>query len=115
MILITGKKYDVLKELAMVWLPALGTLYFALAGIWDLPAAEKVVGTIVAIDTFVGIILHLSSRAYATSDDRFDGEINVSETEQKKSIDLVLKDLDPNEVEKQDQLLFKVNKPTESV
>jgi hypothetical protein len=109
LILITGKKYDALKELALVWLPALGTLYFVLAGIWGLPSAEQVVGTIVAIDTFVGVVLHLSSNAYAKSDQRFDGEVNVVETADKKTFSLDLKG-DPNEIHKQDSLVLKVNK-----
>lgn len=48
----------------MVFLPALGTLYFALAGIWNLPCGEQVVGTIAAIDTFMGVILGISSANY---------------------------------------------------
>lgn len=60
----SNKTYDVLKYLAQVVLPALGTLYFALAGIWNLPYAEQVVGTITAIDTFLGVILRISSNQY---------------------------------------------------
>ena len=61
-----NKVYDVLKFIAQIVLPALGTLYFALAGIWGevLPYGEQVVGTIAAIDTFLGAILGLSSRSY---------------------------------------------------
>lgn len=62
--LITGKLYDRLKFLAMILLPALGTLYFALAGLWDLPKAMQVVGTVTAVDLFLGTILGLSTRAY---------------------------------------------------
>lgn len=109
MILITGKTYDALKYLAQVVLPALGTLYFALAGIWSLPSAQEIVGTIVAVDTFLGVVLHLSSTAYAKSDARFDGEINVSETPEKKEFSLDLKDMHPEEIEKKDELTFKVN------
>lgn len=110
MILITGKKYDTLKYIAQVVLPALGTLYFALAGIWNLPSAEQIVGTIVAVDTFLGVVLHLSSNAYAKSDARFDGAINVTESDQAKTFSLDLKDMHPDEIEKKDQLTFKVNK-----
>ena len=53
--------YDVLKWVAMYLLPALGTLYFALAGIWGLPYGEQIVGTITAIDTFLGVILGIST------------------------------------------------------
>lgn len=59
-----NKTYDVLKWVAMILLPAAGTLYFALAGIWGLPYAEQIVGTITAIDTFLGVILGLSSSQY---------------------------------------------------
>lgn len=60
----SNKVYDILKQIAMVWLPALGTLYFALAGIWGLPYAEQIVGTITAIDTFLGAILGITTAQY---------------------------------------------------
>lgn len=60
----SDKTYDVLKWIAMYLLPALGTLYFALAGIWSLPYGEEVVGTITAIDTFLGVLLGISSAQY---------------------------------------------------
>lgn len=60
----SNKVYDILKEIALVWLPAIGTLYFALAGIWGFPYAEQVVGTITAIDTFLGTVLHISNKLY---------------------------------------------------
>lgn len=60
----SNKTYDVLKYIAQVVLPALGTLYFALAGIWGFPYGEQIVGTITAIDTFLGVILRISSNVY---------------------------------------------------
>ena len=60
----SNKTYDRLKWLAMYFLPALGTLYFALAGIWGLPYGEQLVGTITAIDTFLGVILGISKSKY---------------------------------------------------
>ncbi len=59
-----NKTYDVLKWIALYLLPAIGTLYFALAGIWNLPYGEEVVGTITAADTFLGVILGISSANY---------------------------------------------------
>ncbi len=61
---LSDKVYDVLKWIAMYLLPALGTLYFALAGIWNFPCGEEVVGTITAIDTFLGVILGISTAQY---------------------------------------------------
>lgn len=56
--------YDVLKWIAQILLPAVGTLYFAIAGIWGLPYAEQIVGTITAVDTFLGVLLGLASSQY---------------------------------------------------
>lgn len=61
---LSDKKYDILKYIAQYFLPALGTLYFALAGIWGLPYGEEVVGTITAVDTFLGVLLGISTSAY---------------------------------------------------
>lgn len=60
----SNKVYDVLKWIAMYMLPALGTLYFAIASIWGLPYGEQIVGTITAIDTFLGVILGISTVQY---------------------------------------------------
>lgn len=59
-----NKVYDVLKWVALLLFPAVGTLYFALSGIWGLPYGEEVVGTITAIDTFLGAILGISNSQY---------------------------------------------------
>lgn len=63
----SNKTYDILKAIAMYILPALGTLYFALAGIWGFPYGEQIVGTITAIDTFLGVLLKCMSVKYAKS------------------------------------------------
>lgn len=56
--------YDVLKFIAQILLPALGTLYFALAQIWVFPYAEEIVGTITAVDAFLGAVLRISTAQY---------------------------------------------------
>ena len=61
---LSNKVYDILKWIAMYLLPALGTLYFALAGIWGFPYGEQIVGTITTIDTFLGVILGISTAQY---------------------------------------------------
>lgn len=60
----SNKVYDALKWIAQYFLPALGTLYFALADVWGLPYGEQVVGTIVAVDTFLGVVLGISTAQY---------------------------------------------------
>lgn len=62
--MMTNSTYDILKFIAQIVLPALGTLYFALASIWGLPYGEQIVGTITAIDAFMGALLGVSTAVY---------------------------------------------------
>lgn len=67
MIFQDDRTYDVLKWIALILLPAVAVLYSSLAGIWSLPYADAVPQTIMAIDTFLGVILQISSDKYANS------------------------------------------------
>lgn len=60
----SNKTYDILKWVAQLLLPALATLYAALATIWGFPYGEEIVGTISAVDVFLGAILKISSNHY---------------------------------------------------
>lgn len=60
----SNKTYDILKYITQIVIPAIGTLYFALAGIWGFPYGEQIVGTLTAIDTFLGVCLGISSKQY---------------------------------------------------
>lgn len=53
-----------LTKLAQGYLPLAGTLYFALSEIWGLPYAAQIVGTITAVDAFLGGCLALSTKNY---------------------------------------------------
>ena len=61
---LSNRVYDILKWIALYLLPALGTLYFALAGIWEFPYGEEIVGTITALNTFLGVLLGISTAQY---------------------------------------------------
>lgn len=61
---ISNKVYDILKWIAQILLPAIATLYFALAQIWGFPYGEEIVGTISAIDAFLGVCLGISTAQY---------------------------------------------------
>lgn len=61
---VSDKVYNILKAIAMYILPALGTLYFALAGIWGFPYGEQIVGTITAVDTFLGVFIKVLQVQY---------------------------------------------------
>jgi hypothetical protein len=60
----SNKIYDVLKWIVMIVLPAIATLYSALAGIWNLPYGEQIVSTITAAAAFLGTVLMISSVQY---------------------------------------------------
>jgi len=63
----SNKIYDTLKYITQIVIPAVATLYFALAGIWGFPYGEQIVGTLTAIDTFLGVCLGISTAKYNKS------------------------------------------------
>ena len=60
----SNKVYDILKWIALIFLPALGALYFGLAKIWGFPYATEIVGTISVVDAFLGALLGISTANY---------------------------------------------------
>lgn len=105
--LLSNKFYDVLKNLALVVFPAIGTFYFVLAGIWGLPAAEQVVATIVAVDAFLGVIVKLGDASYNKSEARFDGDMVIQPSATGKFVHVEL-NKPPGEVADQDEAIFKI-------
>lgn len=103
----SNSTYDALKRAVTVVLPAVGTLYFALAVIWGLPRAEDVVGSIAAVNVFLGVVLALSNSSYKKSDAPFDGALEITNVEGGKKVALALDDL-PNALENKDQVTFRV-------
>lgn len=106
-VLLTGKTYDIMKRVAQLYLPALGTLYFAVAGIWGLPSAEEVVGTIVAVDTFLGVILGISSANFDKSPMKYDGTLAIENHDESGS-EINLKEVDLNALANKDTITFRV-------
>lgn len=109
---LSNKFYNQLKFIAQILLPALGSLYFSLAGLWGLPAAEQVVGTVVVIDTFLGVLLSLNTQVYNQSDAKYDGAIHLGELDgDQRTFRLEL----PNtaaDIENADEIVLKVKQPT---
>lgn len=56
--------YDVLKWLCIVFLPAFSTLYWSFASIWAWPYAEQILGSIAAVETFIGALIGISHVNY---------------------------------------------------
>lgn len=102
-----NKLYDLLKWIAQYFFPAMGTLYFVLSGIWGFPYGEQVVGTITAIDVFLGVILGISSAQYNKTKD---GSFLIDTSDPQKNVfRLVLdKELDLNELSDKSTLSLKI-------
>lgn len=105
--ILSNKHYDILKWIAQVVLPGLGTLYFALAGIWGFPYGEQIVGTITAIDTFLGLLLGISTNNYKKAG--ADGIMHVDATNPEKDVySLELND-DPAKLAEKKTITFRVD------
>jgi hypothetical protein len=107
-VLFTGPVYDIMKKIAQLYLPAVGTLYFALAQIWGLPAGEEVVGTIIAVDTFLGLCLGISTKTYNETDARFDGHMVVEEHDGEST--MRMKSIDVKALDTKDEIRLKVTR-----
>jgi hypothetical protein len=106
--LLNNKVYNVLKFIALVLLPALGTLYFVLAQIWGLPDPEKVLGTISAVDTFLGAMLGISNKQYQSDPARFDGTLAIEDHEDGSSLRLT--QVDPKALVEKDEIVFRIDR-----
>lgn len=119
--LLTSETYDKLKKLVQLVLPALGALYFGLSQLWDLPAAEEIVGTFAVFAAFFGSLLGISSAQYNNQNQRpagfvsdqhanniGQGTIVLSTSEEGKTI-FTIQDLDdPDELKLRNQIVFDV-------
>lgn len=102
---LSDKAYDILKWLAMYFIPALGTLYFALAQIWGLPYGQEIVGTLSAVDTFLAVLLGISKSNYPG-----DGQIMMdSSSPETNSYRIVLNDETLDAIKDKKFVSLKVN------
>jgi len=95
--------YNALKWVAQYFLPALGTLYFTLCSIWGLPYGEQVLGTITAVDLFVGGLLGISKRNYTG-----DGTMIVDTSDPEKDVYRMELNDELDNLANKDSITFKV-------
>ena len=60
----SNKVYDILKWIALIFLPAFAVFYGAVGPVWGWFRPDDMVYTIVAVDTFLGALLGVSTAAY---------------------------------------------------
>lgn len=80
--------YNKVKWTALTLLPAIATLYFMLGNLWGFPNVEQVIGSITAVETFLGLLLGISTRQYNKTANVIDGDLIVSEVDGEKFISL---------------------------
>lgn len=102
--------YDAFKFVAQIVLPALGTLYFALSQIWGFPYGEEVVGTITAIDIFLGVILGISTKGYNNLPDNYDGTLGIAHGEGEKDTAVLSMSMPIEELKRKDSISLRVRK-----
>lgn len=105
---LSNRVYDALKFMTLILLPALATLYFAVAQIWGLPKAEEVVGTIAAVSAFLGVVARVSTSAYMKSANPYDGDmLIIPKPDGGKTFSMELNG-DPADLEKQATVTFRM-------
>lgn len=100
--------YKILKYTTQIILPAIATLYFALAGIWGFPCGEEVVGTIAALTTFLGVVLGIGTYRYNKLEDGTDGAIVIDADDDISGSAYVQFGKEIDELKGKDQLVLKV-------
>lgn len=74
---LTNGQYDALNKFNLVILPAFGSLYFGLGGLWGLPAVEQVSGTVLLVSTFLGVVIKVLRGQYDASDESVHGDLMI--------------------------------------
>lgn len=99
--------YDWLKWTTLILLPAFATLYYTLGMIWGFPNITEIVGSIAAVQTFLGVLLGLSTFSYNRSDANIDGDILIDRESQMASL---IFNSDANALQHKSTVQFKVKK-----
>jgi hypothetical protein len=104
---LNDKVYNILKYVALVLLPAVASLYFAISEVWELPHGPEVMATITTIDTFLGVVLGISTGRYNQKELAYDGAILVEEDDERKLFSLELSS-EPDQLDQKDEVRLKV-------
>lgn len=107
---LSNAAYDRLKFVVQILLPALGTFYFTLAGIFGLPYGEQLVGSLAAAAVFLGVFLRRSDTKYQQIEPTYDGRLVVETTLEGRRYNLEV-DTPLDELDQQDALLLKIAPP----
>lgn len=62
--MLPNKLYDVLKWIAIIALPALAVFVTTVFPVWNIPYAEPISTTIMAVDVLLGALIGISTAQY---------------------------------------------------
>jgi hypothetical protein len=111
--MLSNSAYNVVKKSATIVFPALSALYIAVAQIWNFDHVDQVVGTLAALNTFLGVVIQLSKKSYYASSAPYVGEIKVESSDDgKRKVFSLVVDGDPEELENMTSANFKINSDT---
>ena len=94
--------------MAQILIPAAGTLYFALDQIWGIFDAERIVGTLTAVDVFLGVVLGISTMNYNKSGRNVDGDMIVDTSHPDKDVFRMALNGDPSDMVGKRKVTFRV-------
>lgn len=97
--------YDALKNVALLWIPALATLINTIGMVWGLPYTNEITATITAVGVFLGAGLKISSNKYTPP---IDGDLVVTKHDE------VYADFpaEPSKLNDGDTITMRVTKPS---
>ncbi len=97
--------YDALKNVALLWIPALATLINTVGMVWGLPYTNEITATITAVGVFLGAGLKISSNNYTPP---IDGDLVVTKHDE------VYADFpaEPSALNDGDTITMRVTKPS---
>lgn len=107
--LLSNRTYDFLKWFTTIFLPAVAGLYAACAGFWGFPNVIEVVGTITAVNVFLGALLKVSTTSYQNSPETYDGAVDIVEGEDGVTRYSLNLNTDPETIDKASTFTLKVN------
>jgi hypothetical protein len=106
---ISDKYYNILKRLVQIILPAFGVFYMTVGNVWGLPGTTQVSDTIIALCTFIGVVISISARNYNKSEAQYDGGLDIIQNDDgSKVYSLNLND-DTSVLDSKKNVNFKVN------
>lgn len=109
--ILTNQAYNVAKDASTIYLPALGVFYAAIAGIWGLPFATEVVGTLAALAALLGALIKISTAQYNNSPEKFDGTVLVDKTGPVETVQVAELTTPVEELPEKGEVVLKVEEP----